>query len=50
MAVVLPALGLATQAQAVVITVGSRVWLTVLELVPSIIAAMRTVTRPAKSP
>jgi hypothetical protein len=45
MVVVLPVLGLATQAQAVVITVVSRLWLTAVELVPSIIAAMMSVKR-----
>jgi hypothetical protein len=49
LALVLPALGIATQAQAVVITIGSRIWFTVLELVPSIIAATRSVAR-TKSP
>ena len=49
LAIILPALGLATQAQAVVITIVSRLWLTVLELVPSVIAATRSVARPAKS-
>jgi hypothetical protein len=42
---IMPALGLATAAQSVIITVTSRVWLTVLELVPSVIAATRTVAR-----
>jgi hypothetical protein len=46
---ILPPLGLATQAQAAVITVASRLWLTVVELIPSIIAAMRSVTRPGKA-
>ena len=45
MAAVLPALGLATQAQAAVITIASRLWLTGVELVPSVIAALRSATR-----
>ena len=49
LALVLPALGLATQAQSVVITIVSRLWLTVLELVPSVIAATRTVSKPRTS-
>lgn len=45
MAAVLPALGLATNAQAAVITIASRLWLTGVELVPSVIAALRSATR-----
>lgn len=39
---ILTPLGLATQAQAAVITVMSRLWLTVVELVPSVVAATRS--------
>ena len=46
---ILPSLGLATQAQAAVITIASRLWLTVVELVPSIIAATRSVARQGPS-
>lgn len=42
---VLGPLGLATQAQAAVITVASRLWLTVVELIPSVIAALRSASR-----
>ena len=49
LALVLPALGLATPAQAVVITVASRLWLTVVELVPSVIAALHKSSRGALS-
>ncbi len=37
---ILPSLGLATQAQSALITVASRLWLTVVELVPSVVAAI----------
>jgi hypothetical protein len=49
LSLVLPALGLATQAQAAVITVVSRLWLTVVELVPSVIAAVRSTRAPMSS-
>ncbi len=42
---ILPPLGLATQAQAAVITVVSRLWLTAVELAPSVIAASRSAAR-----
>lgn len=45
MAALLPALGIATQAQAAVITIASRLWLTGVELVPSVIAALRSAAR-----
>jgi len=50
LSLILPPLGLATQAQAAVITIASRLWLTVVELIPSVIAATRSVARPDKSP
>jgi hypothetical protein len=49
LSLVLPALGLATQAQSAVITVVSRLWLTVVELVPSVIAAVRSARGPVSS-
>lgn len=39
---VLPVLGLSTPVQAAMITVVSRLWLTAVELLPSVIAAVRT--------
>jgi len=49
-AATLPALGIATPPQAVVIMVASRIWLTVLELVPSLIfLARRRLARPHES-
>lgn len=41
LATLLPVLGIATRPQAVVITVASRIWLTLLEIVPSIFALVR---------
>jgi uncharacterized membrane protein YbhN (UPF0104 family) len=41
MATLLPALRISTQPQAVVITIASRIWLTVLEIAPSVLALMR---------
>ncbi|HEX7937962.1 MAG TPA: lysylphosphatidylglycerol synthase domain-containing protein [Gemmatimonadaceae bacterium] len=46
---ILPPLGLATAAQAAVIAVASRLWLTVVELIPSVIAAARSISRKASS-
>jgi uncharacterized membrane protein YbhN (UPF0104 family) len=48
MSLILPPLGLATQAQTAVITVASRLWLTIVELIPSVIAATRSVARSGK--
>ena len=41
MATLLPALHISTAPQAAVITVASRIWLTVLEIVPSLVALMQ---------
>jgi hypothetical protein len=49
LAAILPSLGLATQAQAAMITVASRLWLTIVELVPSVIAAIKSASRNKSS-
>lgn len=47
LATILPALGIATAPQAAVITVASRIWLTALEIVPSLLVLVRARRRHA---
>ena len=48
LATILPPLAIATKPQAVVIAIASRIWLTILEIVPSVLALVRG--RRAKPP